>query len=61
MVDRGSSIGIVGRTVLFKFYFIKGAGKSSIINTLFRLIELDSGCITIDGVDIDSVGLHTLR
>jgi hypothetical protein len=38
-----------------------GAGKSSIAAALFRLCELRAGAIRIDGIDIASVALHTLR
>lgn len=50
-INAKEKIGIVGRT---------GAGKSSIIQAMFRLAELD-GIIRIDGVDTNNLGLHDLR
>ncbi|GME70934.1 unnamed protein product [Ambrosiozyma monospora] len=51
-VKAGEKVGVVGRT---------GAGKSTIISSFFRFVDPDAGSITIDGVEICSIGLRRLR
>lgn len=48
----GCSCGVVGRT---------GSGKSSLMLTLFRLISVDKGVISLDGLDTSRVALDVLR
>lgn len=51
-IQPGQKIGIVGRT---------GAGKSTLCLALCRIIEKLEGSITIDGIDISTVGISDLR
>lgn len=45
-------MGIVGRT---------GAGKSSVINALFRLTPICNGWILVDGLNVANVAVGDLR
>lgn len=51
-VKAGEKIGVVGRT---------GAGKSTLSLAISRIVEIFSGKIFIDGVDIQQVPLDLLR
>jgi ATP-binding cassette subfamily B multidrug efflux pump len=51
-IPAGTWCGIVGET---------GSGKSTLVNLLPRLFEAPPGTIFIDGMELQSVPLHTLR
>ena len=50
-VKEGEKIGVIGRT---------GAGKSSIVHAIFRMVEIESGQMLVDGVNINHVGVDTV-
>jgi len=52
LIPAASKVGIVGRT---------GAGKSTLMVALLRIVELDSGKILIDGFDHKNLGLALVR
>lgn len=52
-IKAGERIGVCGRS---------GSGKSSLIASLFRMLEIDSNSsITIDGIDITTISRQTVR
>ena len=51
-IPSGQMVAIVGPT---------GAGKTTIVNLIMRFYELNSGKITIDGIDISTVSRSDLR
>lgn len=51
-IQGGEKIGICGRT---------GSGKSSLIMTLFRMLELRAGSIKVDGIDLSTIPRHEVR
>jgi ATP-binding cassette subfamily B protein len=51
-LSKGKTLGIIGKT---------GSGKSTLVNSLFKLYNVDSGKIFIDGKDINSIPLEVLR
>jgi ATP-binding cassette subfamily C (CFTR/MRP) protein 1 len=51
-VEPGEHIGIVGRT---------GSGKSSLLLAFFRMVELESGDIVVDGHSLSSLGVSVVR
>ncbi len=51
-VKRGETLGIVGRT---------GSGKTTLVNLLLRLYNVDKNSIFISGTDIMDIPLKTLR
>ncbi|KAE8411413.1 P-loop containing nucleoside triphosphate hydrolase protein [Aspergillus pseudocaelatus] len=51
-IQAGEKVGICGRT---------GSGKTSLLMSVFRMVELSSGSIRIDGVDISKVPRQEVR
>ena len=45
-------VGVLGKTT---------SGKCAIHKSLLRICELESGRVSIDGVDLNTLGLHFLR
>lgn len=51
-LEQGKTLAILGRT---------GSGKSSIVNVLLRLYDIDEGEILVDGHEVKDVTLNSLR
>ena len=51
-IEKGKKLALVGRT---------GAGKTSIVSVLNRFYDINSGVITIDGINVKDIALANLR
>lgn len=51
-VKAGQTVGILGRT---------GSGKTTVVDLLLRIYNVDKGMLMIDGIDIMEIPLSTLR
>jgi ATP-binding cassette, subfamily C (CFTR/MRP), member 1 len=52
VIEPTMKVGVCGRT---------GAGKSTLFQALFRMMEASSGTLTFDGVDVSGLGLEDVR
>ncbi|OCL10087.1 ABC transporter-like protein [Glonium stellatum] len=48
----GEKVGICGRS---------GSGKSSLVLTLFRMLDITAGSLTVDGIDLATIPRHIVR
>ncbi|SPJ75456.1 related to multidrug resistance protein [Fusarium torulosum] len=51
-IEAGQKIGICGRT---------GSGKSSMVSSLFRMVDIHDGRILVDGLDISTIPREEIR
>lgn len=51
-LKKGESLGIIGAT---------GSGKSTMVKLLMRFYDVNSGCVTVDGTDIQDITRKSLR
>ncbi len=51
-VKRGNTLAIIGRT---------GSGKTTLVNLLVRLFDINEGSISVDGANIKDIALKSLR
>jgi ATP-binding cassette subfamily C (CFTR/MRP) protein 1 len=51
-IKSGEKVGVVGRT---------GSGKSTLLLALYRMFNLETGSITLDGIDTSKITLTQLR
>jgi hypothetical protein len=51
-IKSSEKVGVVGRT---------GSGKSTLLLALYRMFNLESGSVTLDGLDISTITLNQLR
>ncbi len=52
VVEPGEKVALVGPS---------GSGKSTVVSLIPRFYDVDSGCVRIDGYDVRTVGLESLR
>jgi ATP-binding cassette subfamily C (CFTR/MRP) protein 3 len=51
-IQGANKVGVVGRT---------GAGKSSVSVCMTRIVEIESGKIRVDGININKLPIHKVR
>jgi ATP-binding cassette subfamily B protein len=51
-IEAGENIGLVGKT---------GSGKTTLVDLILRTYNVPDGCLFIDGKDVNSVSIHSVR
>ncbi len=51
-INRGENVGIIGKT---------GSGKTTIVDLILRIYNVDDGSLFVDGIDVNTVSIKSLR